>query len=130
MSEEKKSIEYNLFEDFANIDAENIMVGAVKQAVEKSAKSEPTKKSQKIEDFGEKIGGARKDLYAAYCDLVKVATEGEIEKVPLSKSFSKPDYKKLLESGHGESIAGNHSNETEKIFMDAERMGGKSSDTA
>ena len=98
MSEEKKSIEYNLFEDFANIDAENIMVGAVKQAVEKSTKSEPTKKFQKIEDFGEKIGGARKDLYAAYCDMVKVATEGEIEKVPLSKSFPAPNYKKLLET--------------------------------
>ena len=99
MSEEKKSIEYNLFEDFANIDAENIVVGAVKQAVEKSAKSEPTKKSQKIEDFGEKIGEARKDLYAAYCDLVKVAMETEVEKVPLSKSLPAPNYKKLLENG-------------------------------
>ena len=74
VGKEENSTEYNLFEDFSNIDAENIMVGAVKQAVEKSAKSEPTKKFQKIEDFGEKIGGARKDLYAAYCDLVKVAT--------------------------------------------------------
>ena len=99
VSKEENSIEYNLFEDFSNIDAENIMVGAVKQAVEKSAKSEPTKKIQKIEDFGEKIGGARKDLYAAYCDIVKVATEGEIEKVPLSKSFPAPNYKKLLENG-------------------------------
>ena len=75
MSKEKKSVEYDLFEDFSNIDEENIIVGAVTQAVEKSAKSEPTKKFQKIEDFGEKIGGARKDLYAAYCDLIKVATE-------------------------------------------------------
>lgn len=99
VSKEENSIEYNLFENFSNIDAENIMVGAVKQAVEKSAKSEPTKKSQKIEDFGEKIGGARKDLYAAYCDLMKVATEEEIEKVPLSKFFPAPNYKKLLENG-------------------------------
>lgn len=99
MNKEENSIEYNLFEDFSNIDAENIMVGAVKQAVEKSAKSEPTKKIQKIEDFGEKIGGARKDLYAAYCDLMKRAVESEIENVPLSKSFPAPNYKKLLESG-------------------------------
>lgn len=99
MSKEKKSVEYDLFEDFSNIDEENIIVGAVTQAVEKSAKSEPTKKFQKIEDFGEKIGGARKDLYAAYCDLIKVATETEVEKVPLSKSFPAPNYKKLLESG-------------------------------
>ena len=62
MSKEKKSVEYDLFEDFSNIDEENIIVGAVTQAVEKSAKSEPTKKFQKIEDFGEKIGGARKDF--------------------------------------------------------------------
>ena len=87
MSKEKKSVEYDLFEDFSNIDEENIIVGAVTQAVEKFAKSEPTKKFQKIEDFGEKIGGARKDLYAAYCDLIKVATETEVEKVPLSKSL-------------------------------------------
>lgn len=90
MSEEKNSIEYNLFEDFSNVDAENVIVGAVKQTL---------KKSKKIEDFGEKIGGARKDLYAAYCELMKVATEKEIEKFPLSKSFPAPNYKKLLESG-------------------------------
>lgn len=94
MSEEKNSIEYNLFEDFANIDAENVIVGTVKKTVEKSPKNEPVKKIQKIEDFGEKIGGARKDLYAAYCELMKVATEREIEKVPLSKSFPAPNYKK------------------------------------
>ena len=99
MGKEKNSVEYDLFEDFANVDEENIIVGAVKQAAEKSPKNEPIKKSQKIEDFGEKIGGARKDLYAAYRDLIKVATEEEIEKVPLSKSFPAPNYKKLLESG-------------------------------
>lgn len=99
MSKETKYVEYDLFEDFSNVDEENIIVGAVTQAVEKSPKSEPIKKFQKIEDFGEKIGGARKDLYAAYCDLIKVAAETEVEKVPLSKSFPAPNYKKLLDSG-------------------------------
>lgn len=99
MGKDKKSVEYDLFEDFSNIDEENIIVGAVTQAIEKSLKSELTKKFQKIDDFGEKIGGARKDLYAAYCDLIKVATETEVEKVPLSKLFPAPNYKKLLESG-------------------------------
>ena len=99
MSAEKNSIEYNLFEDFANIDAENIIVGTVKKIAKKYPNNEPLKKSKKIEDFGEKIGGARKDLYAAYCELMKVATEKEIEKVPLSKSFPAPNYKRLLESG-------------------------------
>ena len=99
MDKNKNNVEFNLFEDFSNVEEENIIVGAVMQVVEKSVKSEPPKKIQKIEDFGEKIGGARKDLYAAYCDLMKTATEREIEKVPLSKSFPAPNYKKLLESG-------------------------------
>lgn len=38
-------------------------------------------------------------MYAAYYDLIKVATETEIEGVPLSKSFPAPNYKKILESG-------------------------------
>ena len=38
-------------------------------------------------------------MYAAYCDLIKVAIESETESVPLSKSFPAPNYKKLLESG-------------------------------
>ena len=97
MKKEKNSIEYNLFEDFGYIDEENIMVGAVTQAVQGNKNS--AKKTQRIEDFGEKIGGARKDLYAAYCDLVKTAKENEIEKVPLSKAFPAPNYKKLLEMG-------------------------------
>ena len=99
LSKEKKSIEFDLFTDFENLDEENIIVGAVNQAVTETKKEEPLKTSKKIEDFGEKIGGARKDLYAAYCDLMKTATEKEIEKVPLSKSFPAPNYKKLLENG-------------------------------
>ena len=99
MSKEKFLAEYDLFADFENVDADNIIVGTVKKTVEKSPQNELVKKIQKIEDFGEKIGRARKDLYAAYCELMKVATEKEIEKVPLSKSFPAPNYKKLLESG-------------------------------
>ena len=99
MSKKKTTVEYDLFADFGAVDAENIVTGAVIKAAEDARNQEPTKKSQRIEDFGEKIGGARKDLYAAYCDLIKVATETEIEGVPLSKSFPAPNYKKLLESG-------------------------------
>ncbi len=99
MDKEKNFVQCSLFDDFSNIDENNVVVGAVKQAVEKIQNNEPVKKSKKIEDFGEKIGGARKDLYAAYFELMKVAKETEIEKVPLSKSFPAPNYKKLLESG-------------------------------
>ncbi|MBO4780742.1 MAG: hypothetical protein J5497_08910 [Selenomonadaceae bacterium] len=99
MSKKKKTVEYDLFADFGAVDAENIVAGAVVKAAEDARNQEATKKSQRIEDFGEKIGGARKDLYAAYCDLIKVAVETEVEGVPLSKSFPSPNYKKLLESG-------------------------------
>ena len=99
MSKKKTTVEYDLFADFGSVDTENIVAGAVIKAAEEARNQEPTKKSQRIEDFGEKIGGAQKDLYAAYCDLIKVATESEIENIPLPKSFPAPNYKKILEGG-------------------------------
>ena len=99
MSKKKKTADFDLFVDFGAVDEGNIVAGAVMQAVKETQNREPEKKSQRIEDFGEKIGGARKDLYAAYCDLIRVAIETEVEDVPLSKSFPSPNYRKLLESG-------------------------------
>lgn len=99
MGRKKKTQEYNLFEDLENVEESNIFAETVVQAANGVQNKEPVKKSKKIEDFGEKIGGARKDLYAAYCDLMKVAMAAEAEKVPLSKSFPAPNYKKLLETG-------------------------------
>ena len=94
MGKQKETKEFNLFTDYEEVEGNIFAEIAIK-----AAKSEITQKNRKIEDFGEKIGGARKDLYAAYCDLMKTATEKEIEKVPLSKSFPAPNYKKLLENG-------------------------------
>ena len=99
MGRKKKTLEYNLFEDFEKVDDGNIFAETVVQAANGVQNKEPVKKTKKIEDFGEKIGGARKDLYAAYCDLMKEAMTAEAEKVPLSKSFPAPNYKKLLETG-------------------------------
>ena len=62
MSKKKNSVGYDLFADFGTVDKGNIIAGAVMQAVEETQNHEPEKKSKKIEDFGEKIGGARKDL--------------------------------------------------------------------
>ena len=99
MSKKKTSAEFDLFADYGALEEGNIVAGAVMQAVKETQSREPVKKSQRIEDFGEKIGGARKDLYSAYCDLIKVAIESEVEGFPLSKSFPAPNYKKLLENG-------------------------------
>ena len=59
----------------------------------------PFPKADKIEDFGEKIGGARKDLYAAYRDLLSYSAMLDVGKVPFSKAWPKPNYEKLLENG-------------------------------
>ena len=99
MSKKKTSAEFDLFADYGALEEGNIVAGAVMQAVKETQSREPVKKSQRIEDFGEKIGGARKDLYSAYCDLIKVAIETEVKGSPLSKSFPAPNYKKLLENG-------------------------------
>lgn len=48
-----------------------------------------------IEDFGEKIEGARKD----YASKMAAAKEKDVAAVPLSESWPEPDYQKLLESG-------------------------------
>lgn len=52
---------------------------------------EVAKSEQKIEDFGEKIEGAKKDRYK-----LKVHTEQEIGEQPLSKSFPRPDFVSLV----------------------------------
>ncbi|MGL6576487.1 hypothetical protein ACSZOM_10305 [Aeromonas hydrophila] len=55
-------------------------------------------KSDKIIDFGEKIGGARKDIWASYRGSIQGDTVDEIKALPLSKAWPTPDYQKLLES--------------------------------
>jgi len=49
----------------------------------------------KIEDFGEKITGARKD----YAAVLREAREVDIAAAPLSKSWPEPDYQKLIDGG-------------------------------
>ncbi|WP_421186885.1 LPD38 domain-containing protein [Aeromonas enteropelogenes] len=55
--------------------------------------------SSKIADFGEKIGGARKDVWEAYRDSIEGNTAEEIRELPLSKAWPAPDYQKLIDEG-------------------------------
>lgn len=55
----------------------------------------PVKAGAKIEDFGEKLAGARKD----YAALLKDAQAVDVATAPLSKSWPEPDYQKLLDGG-------------------------------
>lgn len=53
----------------------------------------------KIEDFGEKIGGAAKDRWAEYRMRLAAVPENGITSTTLSKSFPEPAYKTLLKQG-------------------------------
>lgn len=53
----------------------------------------------KIEDFGEKIGGARKDVWTSFKDKLAEVSDDEIITQPLSKVWPEPDYQALLDGG-------------------------------
>lgn len=53
----------------------------------------------KIEDFGEKIGGARKDVWKSFKDQLGEIADDDIASHPLSKIWPQPDYQALLDNG-------------------------------
>lgn len=53
--------------------------------------------SAPIEDFGEKIGGARKDVWGGFSDAIN--SDASTAELPLSKSFPEPDYVKMAADG-------------------------------
>jgi len=56
--------------------------------------------AEKIEDVGEKIGGARKDVWSGFREqLSEELSDDDLIKTPLSKLFPEPDYTKLAEQG-------------------------------
>jgi hypothetical protein len=56
-------------------------------------------KPNKIGDFGEKIGGAKKDVWSGFKDKMDTAKALDITSEPLSKSWPEPDYQALLDNG-------------------------------
>lgn len=61
-------------------------------------KSEPATET-KIEDFGEKIGGSRKDVWAGFKSDLNAVSDDEIAAEPLSKVWPAPDYQKMIDEG-------------------------------
>lgn len=53
---------------------------------------------RKLTDFGEKIGGAKKDLYGCYRDVLVYAFKQNISDTPMSKLWPKPKYQKILDT--------------------------------
>lgn len=49
----------------------------------------------KIQDFGQKIGGAKKDLAQEYSARIALITNESLLSQPLSKSFPRPDFVKM-----------------------------------
>lgn len=66
-------------------------------ADETSSENELAPAQQPIEDFGEKIEGARKDTFTGFRDALQEAVDIAAE--PLSRSFPQPNYEKLAEAG-------------------------------
>lgn len=56
-------------------------------------------KAQEIADFGEKIGGARKDVWAGFQEKLSEVSDNDIANQPLSKSWPQPDYQALIDAG-------------------------------
>ena len=96
MTKKTTANEMNLFTDYGELEG-NIFAETTIEAV--TNVEESATKINKIEDFGEKIGGARKDIYAAYREMIKEASEEEIDKLSLEKTFPAPNYKKMIEKG-------------------------------
>ena len=55
--------------------------------------------ASKIEDFGEKIGGARKDTWRGFRDRLTEVSDDDIITEPLSKTWPQPDYQKMIDEG-------------------------------
>ncbi len=81
---------------------ENAKRDANASGTRQNAKQEPKNATNKIEDFGEKLEGARKD----YAQKLKEAKAVDVAAVPLSQSWPEPNYDKLLKEGVDPLIVG------------------------
>lgn len=88
-------------------DSQSDLFAARPQGAEAEVQSRPTQpddaqtpqKTGKIEDFGEKIEGAKKDVWATYGDRIKDAEKVDIKAEPLSVSWPAPDYEAMIADG-------------------------------
>ena len=66
---------------------------------QKTIKDKPAGKAGHIEDFGEVLEGARKDVLKNIAQQMEDVTVESLVKLPLSQVFKRPDTKKAMESG-------------------------------
>lgn len=70
---------------------------AAKERLKERVATRKNEPLEKINDFGEKIGGARKDVWSGFRE--SLSDEIDTKTAPLSKSFPEPNYAKLAEEG-------------------------------
>lgn len=80
------------------------MFSAKDEVIERSNKpatqaDTPAEAQDKIADFGQKIGGARKDVWTSFKDQLGEVVDDDIALQPLSKVWPQPDYQALLDGG-------------------------------
>jgi hypothetical protein len=93
-----KKEEYGAFSSEQRVQAEGVTPLDDKGApITEKSPAEPSEKVDlsNLQDAGEKIGGAKKDLVAS----LNSATSEDIRTKPLSKVFPEPDYQKLVADG-------------------------------
>ncbi|MCP4587640.1 LPD5 domain-containing protein, partial [Pseudoalteromonas sp.] len=62
-----------------------------------SNKKEQASLQESIDDFGEKLGGARKDAWGGFSEAIQ--DQKSTTELPLSKAWPEPNYKELVEKG-------------------------------
>jgi len=62
-------------------------------------KFKPTTKPERIEDFGEKILGARKDMWGKYRAAMTSELPADVRKITLSQYFPEPNYEAAIAKG-------------------------------
>lgn len=72
-----------------------------KVAAEKPA---TTKAEAPIADFGEKIHGARKDVWASFQHDMKAELPSDLKEITLAKHFPEPNYQALIDAGADPSV--------------------------
>lgn len=81
-------------------ESERPEVAEAKAKPVRGKKTKPEAKAQhKIEDFGEEIAGARKDMLREFAKSMDNVTVQSLIELPLGKVFKRPNLKKMVESG-------------------------------
>jgi len=71
---------------------------------QQSVANQATLEQESIDDFGEKLGGARKDAWGGFSEAIQ--DQQSTTELPLSKAWPEPNYKELVEKGvSAESVA-------------------------